>query len=52
MGIVFSIVLVHLTFARIALLIESKVKDKSTLIRIKTVIEYLILITIAYLIFF
>ena len=52
MGIVFSIVLVHLTFARIALLIESKVKDKSTLIRIKTVIEYLILLTIAYLIFF
>ena len=52
MGMVFSIVLVHLAFARIALLIESKVKDKSTLIRIKTVIEYLILLTIAYLIFF
>ena len=52
LGIVLSIVLVHLAFARIALLIESNVSDKSTLIKIKTLIEYLILITIAYLIFF
>ncbi len=52
LGIILSVVLVHLAFARVALLIESKVSDKSTLIKIKTSIEYLILITIAYLIFF
>ena len=52
LGIIFSIILVHLAFARIALLIESKVRDKSKLIRIKTSIEYFILIIIAYLIFF
>ena len=52
LGIVLSVVLVHLAFSRVALLIESKVSDKSTLIKIKTSIEYLILIIIAYLIFF
>jgi hypothetical protein len=52
LGIILSIVLVHLAFARIALLIESKVSDKSKLIKIKTSIEYFILIIIAYLIFF
>ncbi len=52
LGIILSIVLVHLAFARIALLIESKVNDKSKVIKIKTSIEYFILIIIAYLIFF
>ena len=52
LGIVISVVLVHLAFARIALLIESKISDKNKLIKIKTLIEYLILVTIAYFILF
>ena len=50
-GIVFSIILVHLGFARINLFISSKFENKDNLIRIKTTIEYLIIIAIVYYIF-
>jgi hypothetical protein len=50
-GIVFSIILVHLSFARIKLFINSKFENKDNLIRIKTIIEYLIIISIVYYIF-
>ncbi len=52
LGIILSIVLVHLGFARMNLLINSKIKDKGKLIKIKTSIEYLIIVIITYLIFF
>ena len=52
LGISFSIILVHLAFARLSLYINSKFKDKNKLIKIKTIIEYLIIILIAYYIFF
>ena len=50
-GIVFIIALVQLTFGRISLFINSKFENKGNLIRIKTVIEYLIIIAILYYIF-
>ncbi len=52
LGIVLSILLVHLTFARISLLIETKIEDKNKLIKLKTFVEYLIIFIIIYLIFF
>ena len=51
-GIGFAIAIVHLIFGRLRLLIDSKFENKQNLVRIKTTIEYLILATIAYLIFF
>ena len=51
-GIGFSVILVHLAFARIGIYINSKFNDKSKLIKIKTIIEYLIIITICYYVFF
>ena len=50
-GIVFIIALVQLTFGRISIFINSKFENKENLIRIKTVIEYLIIIAILYYIF-
>ena len=50
-GIVFVIAIVHLTFGRLSLLIYSKFENKQNLIKIKTAIEYLIIIIIAYFIF-
>ena len=50
-GIGFIIALVQLTFGRISLFINSKFEDKQNLIRIKTVIEYCIIIAILYYIF-
>ena len=50
-GIGFIIVLVQLTFGRISLFINSKFEDKQNLIKIKTVIEYCIIIAILYYIF-
>ena len=47
-GIVFSVILVHLGFARISVFINSKFENKDNLIRIKTTIEYLIIIAIIY----
>ena len=50
-GIGFIIALVQLTFGRISLFINSKFENKENLIKIKTVIEYLIIIAILYYIF-
>ena len=50
-GIFFIIAIVHLTFGRMSLFINSKFKDKQNLIRIKTVIEYCIIFAILYYIF-
>lgn len=52
LGISVCVVLVHLAFARISLFINSKITDQSKLIKIKTLIEYLIIIIIIYFIFF
>ena len=51
LGIGFSVTLVNLAFARLSLYINSKFTDKSKLIKIKTVIEYIIIILITYYIF-
>ena len=50
-GIGFIIALVQLTFGRISLFINSKFENKENLIRIKTAIEYLIIVAILYYIF-
>ena len=47
-GIGFIITIVQLTFGRISLFINSKFDNKENLIRIKTIIEYLIIIAILY----
>ena len=52
LGIVLSIILVHLAFARLSLYINSKFSDKRYLIMIKTTVEYLIIAVFAYYIFF
>ena len=51
LGISFSIILVHLAFARLSLYINSKFNNKDKLMKIKTIIEYLIIIFIVYYIF-
>ena len=51
-GIVLSIILVHLAFSRLAIYLNSKFENKNTLLKIKTFLEYLILIVIGYFIFF
>ena len=52
LGIVLSIILVHLAFARLTLFINNKFQDKNTLLKVKTLIEYLILLIVGYFIFF
>ena len=52
LGISFSVILVHLAFAKISLYVNSKFNDKNKLLKIKTSIEYLIIILIVYYIFF
>ncbi len=52
LGIIFSIILVHLAFARTNLYLETKFEDRGKLLKIKTVIEYLIIFLIGYYIFF
>ena len=52
LGIAISIILVHLAFARLSLFINNKFEDKNTLLKIKTFIEYIILIIVGYYIFF
>jgi len=52
LGIGFSVILVHLAFARLSLFINSKFDDKNKLGKIKTSIEYMIIILITYYIFF
>ena len=51
-GIVLSIILVHLAFARLRLFINSRFNNERVLLNLKTFFEYLILITVGYLIFF
>jgi len=50
-GMGFIIALVHLSFSRMSLFINSKFENKKNLIRIKTIIEYFIIIAIVYYIF-
>ena len=50
-AIILSIALVHLMFARINLFVYSKFQNKLNLVRIKTLIEYLIIAFILYYIF-
>ena len=50
-GLVFIIALIQLTFGRISLFINSRFENKDNLIRIKTLIEYFIIIAILYYIF-
>ena len=52
LGIVLSIILVHLAFSRLAIYLNSRFENKNTLLKIKTFLEYLILIIIGYFIFF
>ena len=47
-----SIILVHLAFARLRLFINSRFNNERVLLNLKTFFEYLILITVGYLIFF
>jgi len=51
-GLIFSIILVQLGFSRLSLFIKSKVKDKKKLMRMKTIVEYAIIFTFGYYIFF
>jgi hypothetical protein len=52
LGVALSIILVHLAFARLAMYLNSKFKNKNILLKIKTFVEYLILAAISYFIFF
>jgi len=52
LGIVVSIILVHLAFARLSLYINSKYNNKRYLMMVKTAIEYLIIAIFGYYIFF
>ena len=52
LGIALSIILVHLAFARLTIYLNSKFENKNSLLKIKTFLEYLILIVIGYFIFF
>jgi len=51
-GLIFSLILVQLGFSRVSLSINSKFKDKKKLMKIKTLIEYFIIILFVYYIFF
>tara|TARA_B100001559_G_C16389216_1_gene570363 strand:- start:379 stop:723 length:345 start_codon:yes stop_codon:yes gene_type:complete len=52
LGIILSIILVHLAFARLQVYFEAKFKSRNNLMKVKTIIEYLIIITISYYVFF
>ena len=52
LGIIVSMILVHLAFARLSLYINSKFNDQKYLVMIKTAIEYFIIMIFAYYIFF
>ena len=52
LGIILCIILVHLAFARLTVYLNNKFENKNTLLKIKTFLEYLILILIGYFIFF
>tara|TARA_E500000178_G_scaffold190425_1_gene188497 strand:- start:78 stop:422 length:345 start_codon:yes stop_codon:yes gene_type:complete len=50
-GLVFVVLFVQLTFGRISLFINTKFENKQNLTRVKTVIEYIIIIIILYYVF-
>lgn len=52
LGILASIILVHLVFARISLFINSKITDKKRLIKVKILFEYLVIFIIVYFLLF
>jgi hypothetical protein len=52
LGIIVSIILVHLVFARLRVHINSKFSDKKYLVMIKTTVEYLIISIFAFYIFY
>jgi hypothetical protein len=52
LGIVLTVILVHLAFSRFTVYLNSKFKNKNTLFKIKTFLEYLILMVFGYFIFF
>ena len=52
LGIVMSIVLVHLAFARLSLYVNTKFKNKNYLLTIKTLVEYLIILLFIFYIFY
>ncbi len=52
LGIILCIILVHLAFARLTVYLNNKFENKNTLLKIKTFLEYLILILIGYFILF
>ncbi len=52
LGVILSVMLVHLAFARLGLYINSKFSDKKYLVMIKTTIEYLIIGIFTYYFFF
>ena len=51
-GIILAIILINLAFGRIVLFVNDRIKNKDILLKTKTIIEYLILILFAYILFF
>ena len=51
-GIVFSVVSVHLVFFKLSIYLKNKINDDKKILKIKTLIEYLIICLIVYYIFF
>ena len=51
-GLIFSVILVQLGFSRLSLFINTKFQDKNKLMKIKVLIEYLIISIFIYYIFF
>ena len=47
-GIIFCLIIVQLGFSRVSLLINSKFTDKKKLMRLKTIVEYLIIFIFIY----
>jgi hypothetical protein len=52
LGIALSVILVHLAFSRLTIYLNSKFENQNTLLKIKTFLEYLILMVFGYFIFF
>ena len=52
LGIVLSIAIVQIAFGKLAYLISNKFENKVILLRVKTIIEYLIIAIIIYFIIF
>ena len=50
-GIIFSIIIVQLAFWRFGIYIKNRINDDQKLLKIKTVVEYLIIALIVYYIF-